>query len=103
MDDARAREKRDEAFIRQADGLLILYGYSKRDWVTDRAFRAVQSATRRRHRPLVPAVLDVPPPPDEKPSLLFQGQTVLILDARNRFSPEVLGPFLERIRARRSR
>ncbi len=98
-DDQGPREKRDEAFIRQADGLLILYGYSKRDWVTDRAFRAVQSATRRRRRPLVPAVLDVPPPPDEKPALLFQGQTVLILDARNRFSPEVLGPFLERIRA----
>lgn len=102
-DDAEGREKRDESFIRQANGVVILYASAKTDWVTNRALKVRQAATRRPKNPLVAAVLDSPPPPVEKQPLLLTFKSVEVLNARQGFKPEMLDEFFNQLRTRKPR
>jgi hypothetical protein len=91
--------KRDDAFIKQANGLIILYCSDDRTWLQERIWKARKAVERRRRNPLVAAVHDSPPPPADKPPTdqIFQVEGILVINARDGFHPTKLEPFFERI------
>lgn len=104
-DDPVEREKRDVTYMRQAQGLVILYAGADPDWVRDRVWKVRQKSLGRKKNPLVAAVVDAPPPPENKLRAedLFSVPSVTILRADREIDCELLRPFFNQLRARRSR